>query len=42
MPFYSELNVEYDDEGFVSIRVIVMKIWTYKSEKLPISGKFDL
>ena len=39
MLFYSELNVEHDGEGFVSIRLMVLEVLTFKYEKLSISGK---
>ena len=42
MSFCSQWNVKHDGKGFVSTRVIVFEIRTYKFEKLPISGTFDL
>ena len=42
MSIYSEFNVEHNGAGFVSIRIMILEIETYKSEKLLISGKFEL
>ena len=42
MAIYSELNIEHNGEGVVSIRFTVLELETCKSEKLPISGNFGL